>query len=506
MENDKKGMILLKYQLDTVNLLKYATTDNAYRYRPIIRFLYEQYERFKYYSKPEEILKFLRENNLAEETYKESLLYDDLKQLEVWECVISRQDKELVYYTIEEFKNKRLKFQITQPVYEIESTLKKLDDLEDELTGALESKEFERILKGVNQLVQVNLVETNNEDLHEKWMTLMKSLESLKRNSANYLSHLKSEKAEQHFETEGFLLYKEKFVDYLTKFILTMNRNKHKIAKTISNIEPEFVNGYIDRLVDYFASIPTLDGKAFDRERSKRIQTERWLELKNWFVKSNDNDCDVEILLRETELSIQMMSRYALRLSEMKGNNQNRKKDYQTLASMFYSCENLIDAHKLSAACFGVAHTKHIYGEEKLTDTHNEEIWEQNQSTFTTTPRNKEYQRTKRIKSYVKASVEDKQKQIEAYIKNREKQREIIETLIVDNKMVLKDLGVVDSFVRKSILTWITRGVQARSRTGKTDFGETFRFYIASDEKIKLKCNDGVMEMPDIVFEFGKGG
>lgn len=497
-------MILLKYQLDTVNLLKYATTENAYRYRPIIRFLYEQYERFKYYSKTEEILKFLRENDVVEESYKESDLYDDLKQLEVWECVVSRQDKELVYYTIEEFKNRRLKFQITQPVYEIESTLKKLDDLEDELTGALESREFERILKDVNQLSEVKLKETDNVILHEKWNTLLKRLENLKRNSVNYLSHLKSEKAEQLFETEEFLLYKEKFVDYLTKFILTMNRNKHKIAKSISKIGQEFVNQYIDRLVDYFASIPTLDGKEFDRERSKRIHTERWIELKNWFVKSNDNDCDVEILLRETEISIQTISRYALRLSEIKGNNQNRKKDYQTLASMFYAYENLIEANKLSAACFGVAHTKHIYGEEKLTDTHNEEVWEQNQSTFTTTPRNKEFQRTKRIKSYVKASVEEKQKQIEEYIKNREKQREIIESLIVENKIVLKNLGAVDSFVRKSILTWIARGVQTKSHTGKTDFGETFRFYVASNEKVKLQCNDGVMEMPDIVFEFGK--
>ncbi|WP_243300392.1 TIGR02677 family protein [Bacillus litorisediminis] len=466
--------------------------------------IHEQYERFKYYSKPEEILLFLRENYIVDETYKESQLYDDLKQLEAWECVISRQDKELVY-TIEEFKNKRLKYQISQPLFEIENTLKKIDDLQEELTGALESREFERILKGVNQLYQINLEETDDEILYEKWMTLMKSLENLKRNSANYLSHLKSEKAEQLFKTEEFFIYKEKFVDYLTKFILTMNRNKYKIAKTIDNIEEGFVNRYIERLVGYIASIPTLDGKEFDWERSTRIQMERWIELKNWFVKSNDNDCDVEILLRETEISIQTMSRHALRLSEIKGNNQNRKKDYQTLASMFYACEEIGDAHKLSAACFGVAHTKHIYGEEKLTDTQDEEIWEQNQSTFATTPRGAGYQRTKRIKSYVKASEEERQKQVEDYIKNREKQREIIEALIVDNKIVLKNLGVVDSFVRKSILTWINRGVQSSSRTGKTDFGVTFRFNIASNKKIKLRCDDGEMEMPDLVFEFGKG-
>ncbi|WP_171777940.1 TIGR02677 family protein [Priestia megaterium] len=497
----------MKYQLDTVSILKYATTEKAYIYRPIIRFLYEQYESFNHFSKPKEILEFLRENSIIDESYQESELYDDLKRLENWECIISRQDKELVYYTIEEFKNKRLKFQITPPVYEIEHTLMKLDDLEDRLTGALESREFERILKGVNTIANIKLDETNNDILLENWNALMGSLGNLRRNSVSYLAHLKSERAEKLFETQEFLIYKEKFVDYLTKFILTMNRNKHKIAKIISNISEEFINQYIERLIDYIASIPnpTLNPKEFSREKMKRDEINRWAELKRWFVRGDGSECDVEILLKQTEFSIQTMSRYALRLSEVKSNNQNRKKDYEVLASMFYQCESIQDAHKLSATCFGVVHTKHIYAEEKLTDTQNEEIWEQNQKTFTTTPRNQKYSRTKRIKSYVKASVKERQEQREEYIKNREKQREVLESLIVDNKIVLDDLGVVDPFVRKSILTWVNRGVQNKKRIGKTDFGKTFHLLVKSERKIKLQCNDGTMEIPDIVFEFETG-
>lgn len=489
-------------------MLKYATTEKAHRYRPIIRFLYEQYDKFKYYSKPEEIMHYLKKNDYVnEDDYHDTNLQDDLRQLEIWECVISRQDKEIVY-TIEEFKNKRLKYQINQPVYEIETTLKKIDELEEELTGALESREFERILKGLHRLIEVNLKRDTDEFIYEKWMTLMKSLENLKRNSTNYLAHMKSETAEKLFKTEEFLSYKEKFVDYLSKFILTMNRNKHKISKTILNMEDEFIQNYINRLVDYFASIPTLDGKKFDKEKSKRVQAEKWLELKNWFVKNDENECDVDILLKETEVNIQTISRYALRLSEIKGGNQNRKRDYQNLASMFFSFQNKKDikgAHKLSAVVFGVPHTKHIFAEDKVTDTQDDEIWEQPQKLFTTTPKNRSYQRSKRIKSYVKASEEERQKEVENYLKNREQQRGQIEQLIVDDKIIVKDLPVVDSFVRKSILSWITRGVQNRNQTGKTDFGRNYRFYLASKEKLKLKCHDGVMVMPDIVFEFDKG-
>lgn len=494
------------YKFDVVKMLKYATVENAYRYRAIIRFLYEQYERFKYYSKTEEILDFLHANKLVEEEYDESILYEDLKQLEKWECVLSRQDKEVVY-TIEEFKNRKLKFQITQALFEIETTLKRIDDLEDELTGALESREFERILKGVNELHQVNLEESSGDVIYEKWNSLMKSLANLKRNSTNYLAHLKGEQAEILFKTEEFLLYKEKFVDYLTKFILTMSQNKYKIAASISRVVEDdgFISNYIDHLVEYFSSIPTLDGQVFDKERSKRIQMEKWMELVNWFVKNEQSDCDVKVLLRETEVSIQTMSRYALRFSEMKGNNQNRKRDYQTLASMFYVCKDIEEAHQLSAACFGISHTKHFYGEDKSTDTQNEEIWEQDQPIITTTPRNRTYQRTKRIKSYVKASDEERQVQVETYMKNREHQQNVIESLIVDNKMILRNLGTVDPFVRKSILTWITRGVQNRNRAGRTDFGTNYKFDIVSDEKVKLVCHDGIMWLPDLEFEFSGG-
>ena len=215
-------------QFEVVNLLKYATVENASRYRAIMRFLFEQHEKFKYYSKTEEILDFLQENKLIDEDYNEDILYSDLKYLEQNENVTSRQDKEIVY-TIEEFKKKRLKFQITQAGAEVESVLRRLDELEDVLTGALEGRQFERILKAIHELKAMDIPQESYEHLYEKWSSLMAILDTLKRNSTNYLAHLKSEKAEQLFKTEEFLMYKERFTDYLTKFILGMKKHRHRI-------------------------------------------------------------------------------------------------------------------------------------------------------------------------------------------------------------------------------------------------------------------------------------
>jgi uncharacterized protein (TIGR02677 family) len=489
-------------QFEAVNLLKYATVENAPRYRAIMRFLLEQHEKFKYYSKTEEILQYLKENNHVDEHYNEDVLYSDLKSLEQYENVISRQDKEVVY-TIEEFKKKRLKFQITQAGAEVESVLRRLDELEDALTGALESRQFERILKAIFELKEIDIPNETNENLYEKWNSLMGILDTLKRNSTNYLAHLKSEKAEQLFKTEEFLVYKERFTDYLTKFILGMKKNRHRISKTINQIKPSFIDNYVDSLVLYFSSIPSIDGKKFNAENTRRIHMEKWVELKNWFVKNSDEECDVDVLMKETEKSIQILSRYALRLSEIKGNNRNRKEDYRTLASLFNACNDIQEAHELAACCFGVPRTKHIYGYEKITDTQSEEIWDQiSPKMILTAPRVRDYSRAKQTKSYVKMSETEKQNAIEEVLRKREEEKQIIEGLIVDNHLVLKELGVIQPFVRKVILGWITKSMQNKTKSGTTEFGRKFDFKLTSKEKVKLTCEDGVLTIPDIVFEF----
>lgn len=492
----------MNQQFEVVNVLKYATVENAPKYRAIMRFLYEQSEKFQHYSKIEEILEHLKERNQIDEQYTQEKLYEDLKSLENWECVISKEDKAVVR-TIEEFKKKRLEFQITNLAKEFESILKKLDELDDVLTGSLESKEFERILKGIYELKEVDVTKDSNDVIYEKWINLIRIIENLRRNSSNYLSHLKSEQAENLFKTEEFVLYKDKFTDYLTKFVYSMKRNRHKIAKELRNISDDFIETYIERLVEYFSLIPTVDGKKFDEERTKRIQQEKWLELNSWFVKSKDEKTEVERLLDETEKSIQVLSRYALRLSEIKNNSQNRKEDYRTLATMFYQSNSLEEAHRLAACVFGVPHTRHIFGKEKQTESSNENLWEQVPVQIETTPKNRTYERSKKMKSLVKMDKEKEQKRIREIVEQREEQQKEIENLIVNNRLVLRELPVIQPYVRKTLLHWITKAVQNKSRTGKTESGRSYILKIEDSQKIALQCEDGVLTMPNIIFEFG---
>ena len=56
--------------------------------------------------------------------------------------------------------------------------------------------------------------------------------------------------------------------------------------------------------------------------------------------------------------------------------------------------------------------------------------------------------------------------------------------------------------VRKTLLSWIAKSMAHPERIGKTETGRPFRLEVANNRIIRLRAEDGVLEMPDIVFHF----
>jgi uncharacterized protein (TIGR02677 family) len=216
----------------------------------------------------------------------------------------------------------------------------------------------------------------------------------------------------------------------------------------------------------------------------------------------------VDALLRETDKSIQIISRYALQLTDIRNNTRNRKDDYLTLAKMFLNCNDINSAHQFAVCCFGMTKTRHILGIQKSTDTNDEEIWEQPIQMIDSTPKNRTYERTKRIKSYVKNKDEIKEDIKKSIQKQMEKEKEIIQSLIVNNQISIHDLAIksshqpIEPFVRKTILDWIAKAVQDKTQTARTQYGRKYTVRKNSNEKVKLRCEDGVLTIPDIAFDF----
>lgn len=97
---------------------KYLNVDNTDRYRPIIRLFYLNYEKLKYWIYQEEVYEELKEDPYFQE-YTPEQCQQDLTALTAWGNLITTQDTRRVT-TIEEFKNKKFRYQLSKATVEIE--------------------------------------------------------------------------------------------------------------------------------------------------------------------------------------------------------------------------------------------------------------------------------------------------------------------------------------------------------------------------------------------------
>ena len=89
----------------------YLTTENTKRYRPILRYFYEQYERINYMLYKEEVWNELKEKENFE-NYTIEMCENDLTQLVNWGNLTALQDTNNVT-TVEEFKHRKFRYQLT---------------------------------------------------------------------------------------------------------------------------------------------------------------------------------------------------------------------------------------------------------------------------------------------------------------------------------------------------------------------------------------------------------
>ena len=99
---------------------KYLNVDNTDRYRPIIRLFYLEYEKLRYWMYPEEVFEELHKEEYFKD-YTEEQCRQDLEVLKNWGNLSAIQDTKRVN-SIEEFKNKKYRYQLTDYSVEIERT------------------------------------------------------------------------------------------------------------------------------------------------------------------------------------------------------------------------------------------------------------------------------------------------------------------------------------------------------------------------------------------------
>lgn len=478
----------------------YLTKENTKRYRPILRFFYEQYEKMNFMLYKEDVYHELAGKKFFE-GYTLEQCDSDLEALKDWKNLTAIQDTATAY-TLEEFKNKKYRYQLTDFTVEIEKLVLKLENLHIE-GASLEPTLIERIKNEVQEIEKI--AKENETKVNGWWENLNADFKRLNDNYQGYIKSFYNIKMEEIAQSSQFIVRKNDLVLYLREFIKSLQDNSYVIEGILQELPKEIENQILEKV--YLAQKKVIRIDQLDEERPEEEIKERnrgkWENFKRWFIGDSTRPSEIVNINEKTSEIIRKITRIANQIAESKGNVNSRKAEYKKIAEMFCKTQSLEEAHKLSSLVFGITNTRHMKGNfVRETDRMTSRVSEENPVELEIKPRIREF-REKQERVAISDKTVQKQEQIKIYLQKREEERKALEKYIKNGRIEIENLPEgIEPAIRKTLLKWISRANQNRQKQTKTEDGRTVTLHFPENEKIcQMKCTDGTMTMPAFVLE-----
>ncbi len=477
---------------------KYLTVDNVSRYRCIMRIFFEHYEKLKYWLYQEEVYEEMVQNPLFAD-YRLEQCQQDLAMLTEWKNLNTIQDTKKVA-SIEEFKNKKYRYQMTEYSVEIERLVIRLENLFIE-GASLEPTLLERIRRSVE--IFPNMAGRDKNEVYTWWTDLNNDFVRLNQNYQDYIRDLNSVRAEEMMHTKEFLVFKDRLIEYLRSFIKGLQRNVGVIEENLRLQNEETKYQVFEKVVAYELSIPRMDVEV-SKEMIKHKVQGRYQSIYDWFVGGEGQENEAGKLFDATNDIIRRITRYAAQLSEKNALGANRKEEYRKVAELFLRCQDVEEAHRMSAMVFGMECPQHIAGDKiRETDSMNVGVYEERPIEIVLKPRVRTY-REKSRRSAIRESAEQKQETRRKMLEKQKKETEKLRELEVDGKICFAELPVLEPRIREILLKWLSDAMESADFSARTDDGRRYVLDRSQEGKIcVVHCEDGNFTMPrlSIVFQ-----
>lgn len=481
-----------------VHEAKYLDVENTDRYRSIARLFYLNYEKLKYWMYQEEVYEELIQDAYFA-GYTMEQCQQDLETLARWGNLATIQDTRHVT-SIEEFKNKKFRYQLTETTVEIERMVIRLENLFIE-GASLEPTLLERIrlsLAKVDEMPQKDM-----EKIYSWWNDLNNDFIRLNQNYQDYMRELNSVKAEEMMKTREFLVFKDRLIEYLRTFVKSLQVNVTAIEQTLKKVHQETIQFILEQVTAHELSIPRIDVELDEQQIYEKMKG-RWENIYKWFAGTNGMDSESMKVFDTTNEVIRKITRYANRLSEQSNHGANRKEEYRKLATMFAKCRDVNEAHKLAAVVFGIEKPLHLKGDfARQTESINSGVYEEAPQEIMIQPRIRNY-REKAKRQGIVDRTREKEEVRQAMIQRLEEERKLLKSYIKNNRLEFASLPEIEPHVRDTFLTWLSKGLENKSRRAKTEEGQVFTIVLEEPGKTcVLNCTDGSFRMPayTIIFE-----
>lgn len=490
-------MKLDRMQIKNIDETRYLSTDNTWRYRTIMRVMYKQYDKMKYWLFREDIFTELkRYEEFSEYTLEQLKL--DLDQLTTWKNIIAMADTTKVK-TVEEFKNRAFRYQLSVYSIEIERMLIGIEHMRIENTSTLEHALVERFY---NLLLQYDVMSGyEDKKVYEWWKALNNAFKELNQSYRDYIGKFYSPKTEELMKATAFLVFKEAFINYLRDFIKAIQVSTRAIKEVFEQLSDGQIELLLQKVLSYEKSIVNMELE-IDDEEYLEVNRGRLVSMEEWFVTKNGKECLVERLIDSTNEIIRKITRFAAQIADKRNNNVNRKDEYMRIAELFDKCEEIEEAHKLAALVFGSSGTMHIKcNEERETDSINSSIYDESPTEVITKPRVRTY-REKIIKNPIVDKSYLKAQKKEEILKRRKEEERRVEKFILKGEIDFGQLSILETHDRQLLLRWLTKGRSGKGGWSKTEGGKLFKVETGNESSITIHSEDGNFTMPHYIIRF----
>lgn len=487
-------MVCLK--LDVNKLIKpiteaaYLNTENTNRYRPIMRFFYYKYEQAENWLYKEDVYEAVK-NQIKDYTLEEC--QRDLDFLVEKLSLTTIQDTENAS-TLEKFKFKNYRYQLTDYAIEIERMTIRLEEMKVKV-ASLEPRLFERIKLRLEKLLDMR--KHSDQELFELWTDLMQDFTNLNQSYQDFLKKFNEPKTEELLQSELFIQHKNSFIHYLQDFIKEFLATGKEISDILKQLSVEDTTYFMDHLILYQKNLPQVV-EDFDYDYLRTVNTGKWNSFSKWFFNKNGIS-EGERLLNATNHIISKITKYASSLMELRGNMINRKEEYKYLCHLFDRQTDIEQAHTLAGTILGVQTIRHFKGISQLDSDSIVPSLEVRPTIIKVEPMKRG------IRSVMnREAIVDKSKEKEAILKAAEfeeqRQRKILKNLVKNGYINLSGEVHLTPDERSYILNLIVK-----ARTGICEDPVFGLEYTIKDKKedCQIISSDGVFYMNGLYIDFG---
>jgi uncharacterized protein (TIGR02677 family) len=202
---------------------------------------------------------------------------------------------------------------------------------------------------------------------HLLLLALVERFTSLADNAQVFMASLRRATDLADIELEAFLVYKERLIGYIERFIADLANTGGQIAMLARQVDERGVDDLLAAVAAREASDTApgdedaeVDGTEAMRAAAHRWQL-RWAGLRDWFVTTDTQRPAQSRLLRSAAIgAIRQLLASLNALNDRRSGRSDRAADFRTLARWFAEADDDSAAHQLWHTAFGLGGVRHL--------------------------------------------------------------------------------------------------------------------------------------------------